>query len=499
MTDFIGLKLGLDTSQFPAGAKLAGDSLETISNRFARAESSGLRFEGTARNIFSRGGALGGTIQVAGGINSLAQAFQAMNVQAALFAGSRLVLEVGDTIRDYKQLTDQVVGTTAVMSTAAQRASYDSLGLSTALGTVSTTAVATSSKLGALWAVVAANPVVAFIGVLSLAATGMALFGKETEETEASFKELAKTLKSARIADLAAIGLGTPERKVETTQLQVIEGTYRRLLELQRTSVGLIDKYAGNKPGEQGIRDFANLAGSKPVDVARYFVQNQSENAASAYARDYVRTGSFPGSYPGIRETDLNKIQITINDQLAFLRLAFERLSNEAGKPLSSPLDKSRGRLAGGMPGSDGLAKYPGYFSSLEEQDKLDASVREGRDLELAQERLEQEARLRQIAERDESVRQERAQRAAEELLDTSRQIGDVFADAGGDFLLKLRDAKQIAASIASDFLRAGLRQAGTQIAAFALGQFNTTPGQATTGVVSSATPQFTPVIAGAG
>lgn len=176
------LDLTLNASGMTRGSREAGAALDSVKDKASQTERA---VAGTGRAMSAAFQVTGGSVQIASGIAATASAFGALNTQAAIFGASRVLLEVGNTARDFGALRSAVGGVTGV--------------------------------LGVLGAAVRANPIGAIATVVGLAASAMAVFGSRTRETTEAVKQQSTALDAllARNRDLnirAGYGESDPRR-----------------------------------------------------------------------------------------------------------------------------------------------------------------------------------------------------------------------------------------------------------------------------------------------
>lgn len=107
----------------------------------------------------------------------------------------------------------------------------------------------------------------------------------------------------------------------------------------------------------------------------------------------------------------------------------------------------------------------------------------ERRAREDAEQRIRQERDLSALQDERERQNEERAKQARElarEVEEAARRTGEYFGDGVADLVLGLRSAKEVASSIAQDFVRLGLREAVGGVFAAARNAFGTTGAQGT-------------------
>lgn len=153
----VGFSLEVDYR--PQGATQAKRDLDSLATTAQRTQVS---FERTGQTMAKAFATTGGGISATQGLASAATAFNALNTEAALFAGSRALLDIGRTAADFKELTGAVGGARGAMS--------------------------------ALFAIVRANPLLTIATVISTVAAGMSIFGNRTSEATSEVRKQASAL-----------------------------------------------------------------------------------------------------------------------------------------------------------------------------------------------------------------------------------------------------------------------------------------------------------------
>lgn len=206
------LDLVVDATGVQRGSQTAEQALSGVTAAAAKTQSSLTNVGGGLRNTFQ---AVGGVSQVGQGIAQTADAFGKLNVAVGAFAASSLLLEVGKTAQDFKDMA----GTVTVVT-------RDIYGM-----TSTTTRAATAFET--LRAAVRAHPILTLATVIGAVAGVMALMGKNTDDATKKIDEQAEAMdrliKKARDLDRAAV-YAQPGQK---DQRQTTGGTIDALLALR--------------------------------------------------------------------------------------------------------------------------------------------------------------------------------------------------------------------------------------------------------------------------
>lgn len=101
----VGLELLIDGSRATAGADQVKTALRGVQDQATQTEAGVRRIGASFSNAFQ---ATGGTLQVAQGIGNVARSMQELNIAAAGFAGSRVLLEIGRVGQDLAQVGGRI-------------------------------------------------------------------------------------------------------------------------------------------------------------------------------------------------------------------------------------------------------------------------------------------------------------------------------------------------------------------------------------------------------
>ncbi len=147
----------------------SNDLIAKLKDQIQGVDSAGRSAGAGLRDAFK---ATSGTIQVASGIKQTADAFGSLNNAAGLFSSSRLLLEIGKTADDFRDLRSSVGGTGGVLS---------SLGL-----------------------IIKAHPLLTLASVIGAIASAMSLFGGETKKAGQNLEDAGKKAQGFQ-SDIAGI------------------------------------------------------------------------------------------------------------------------------------------------------------------------------------------------------------------------------------------------------------------------------------------------------
>jgi hypothetical protein len=184
-TDLLTLGVTIDPTGAQQGARSVGSALDGIQSKFLASENSGLRFNGSLRELNKT---VSGTTQAAQGVKQLADAFSSASVSGIAFASIGAALDFSKLYDDYRQVAE---ATTAIGSaTAATTNIVGAYGEVISTTAVKTTAATTASK--GFIAVLAANPLIAIAGVLAAIGAAFALIGEKAKASAFNVEELNK-------------------------------------------------------------------------------------------------------------------------------------------------------------------------------------------------------------------------------------------------------------------------------------------------------------------
>jgi hypothetical protein len=188
------LELAIDATKAQQGAQVAQQAFTQVQKA---AEGAARSIQVSNQAVSSAFQATGGTVQVAGGITATAKALADLNIAAASSNAARLLLEIGKTAQDFKEVAAGVQQVTT---------SYD------IYGTKITTVTQATSRFGAVFAtlngIIKANPLLAAATAISAIGTALSLFSSKTEQATDAYRGFTEELAKTRISDQAAAILG---------------------------------------------------------------------------------------------------------------------------------------------------------------------------------------------------------------------------------------------------------------------------------------------------
>lgn len=167
------LELAIDATKAQQGAQVAEQAMTRVTKA---AEGTGKAVQDAGAKMSAAFQATGGSIQIAGGLAQTAKAFGELNVQAGLFNSSRLLLEIGKTAQDFRELSAGVTGV--------------------------------SGAFGVLTTIIKANPLLAAATAIGTIASAIGLFASETDKATESYRKFGDSLRELRIDAQTAAYLG---------------------------------------------------------------------------------------------------------------------------------------------------------------------------------------------------------------------------------------------------------------------------------------------------
>lgn len=265
------VRFELDPGPLKRGSKEAGDALDDLGGK---AEGAKKKVAGAQQGLSAAFQTTGGGIQIAQGITQTATAFGNLNVAAAGFGASRVILEIGKTAQDFGNL----------------RASVGASG----------------GAFSALGAIMRAHPLLTIAGVVAAAASAMSLLGSETKAAATDWAGLAASMdaaaKAGRVADF--LGINRPDRR------GAIKQGLQEVIDLPGTSTIPLSR-AQDVIGEQSRgRLLSELAAAGNREAAQFIDQQYYTPA---------------GAPEGIKYRDPAGIDVTIDQLRQAYRTQFER------------------------------------------------------------------------------------------------------------------------------------------------------------------------------
>lgn len=332
------LEIGIDASRFTSGVQAVEQGGRQLQQTMERSATSVDRVRTSLSSAFQF---TGGTVQIAQGIAQTARSFGELNTAAAAFSASRVLLEIGQTARDFTNLRGQVGGTV--------------------------------SAWGLLGAAFRANPIGIIATGVGLAATAMALFGDNARKAATDFDALAASVDKARLFDVAGAAIGGRSGTLGGARMGAIQNA-------------LIGAYGGEVPS---IANLVRISGNQDE------LMHQLALAGNPQAIEWMQsgTGTFttqrlvPTRFGERREwmpfqtTDLSSMTITA-DQASRALEGVGRYWTNAGAGDRTALGPmgfgSPMFVPGASAAGDGLDIYgrsfghPGVEQSAEERARLE-------------------------------------------------------------------------------------------------------------------------------
>lgn len=285
------LELVVDATRAVSGSQQAEAALGRVKTA---AEATGKAVADSGARMSAAFQASGGTIQVAGGIAQTAKAFADLNVQAGLFNTSRLLLEVGKTAQDFRELRGQVGGAGTVLQT--------------------------------LGAIIRANPILTLATAVGAIAGAMGLFSSETKKAADAYDQLGNSFRKAQLDAKTAAYLGV-QYKPDLAQQQ--RDVFSMVQQAQTSGQGLT---------LQQLQEFG--LGTQ----ATRFLAQRSEGPGRDLAQEYMRTGGTRVSMGYGTETvsefrrGMPQYQLTPAETQAFMRNVYGDVSQrmQPAQPFST-------------------------------------------------------------------------------------------------------------------------------------------------------------------
>jgi len=417
------LELAIDATKAQQGAQVAQQAFTQVQKA---AEGTGKAVQDAGAKMSAAFQATGGSIQIAGGLAQTAKAFGELNVQAGLFNSSRLLLEIGKTAQDFRELSAGVTGV--------------------------------SGAFGVLSTIIKANPLLAAATAIGAIASAISLFTSETKKATNAYEEFGAALQKQRISAQAAAYLGVAGPGPQGS-LAAIQGVAERQV----------------LPGAQpmNLQQFGQLGYG--ATAARYLAQ-QGTPEQQAAALEYMRTGgrmvsrSYAAGMQGVTvrqfEQGLPSIQLDAAQTQAILKGIYQSIQQQA--------PAAAGAVAGGYVPNPQLAEYyeqmqgplygpaPAPFTSTGTRNITGSLTGMG----LAETAM-QAAQLGQMAlDNQRRITELKAQEAryAEQAANYAGQVGSSLGSAFADVLMKTTTLRQAFASIVASFARQGLSDIGAAI-----------------------------------
>jgi hypothetical protein len=188
------LELAIDATKAQQGAQVAQQAFVQVQKA---ADGAARSVQVSSQAVSSAFQATGGTVQIAGGITATAKALGDLNAVAASSNVARLLLEIGKTAKDFKEVAAGVQNVTT---------SYDIYG--TKITTVTQATGRFGTVLATLNGIIKANPLLAAATAISAIGTALSLFTSESKQAADAYRGFTEELAKTRISDEAAAILG---------------------------------------------------------------------------------------------------------------------------------------------------------------------------------------------------------------------------------------------------------------------------------------------------
>lgn len=444
------LELAIDATKAQQGAQVAEQAMTRVTKA---AEGTGKAVQDAGAKMSAAFQATGGSIQIAGGLAQTAKAFGELNVQAGLFNSSRLLLEIGKTAQDFRELSAGVTGV--------------------------------SGAFGVLSTIIKANPLLAAATAIGAIASAISLFASETKKATDAYEEFGSALQKQRISAQAAayLGVAGPGPQGSLTAIQ-----------------GVAERQVLPGAAPMNLQQFGQLGYG--ATAARYLAQ-QGTPEQQAAALEYMRTGgqmvsrSYAAGMQGVTvrqfEQGLPSIQLDAAQTQAILRGIYQSIQQEA-PTAAAAVGAGAGVYQFGaeadQPGAVGgyaVREYrPPYFV---ERGNVQYGMRNMTGsltgMGLAETAM-QAAQLGQMAlENQRRITQLKAEEAryAEQAANYAGQLGASVGAAFADVLMKTTTLRQAFASIVASFARQGLSDIGASIFRGAVSGLTPTQAGANVGI----------------
>lgn len=464
------LELAIDATKAQQGAQVAEQAMTRVTKA---AESTGKAVQDAGAKMSAAFQATGGSIQIAGGLAQTAKAFGELNVQAGLFNSSRLLLEIGKTAQDFRELSAGVTGVSGAFSTLA--------------------------------AIVKANPLLAAATAIGTIASAIGLFASETDKATESYRKFGDSLRELRIdAQTAAyLGIAGPgagaqaQRLIEASRTAQQGGQGINIREFQGTE---LDRRAAAIAQRQ-------LAGTYEAGLLAEF---QARGGTTRFGGARGEREIFTAGLPNIQLTqqqtqellrelfqetqkqlDAEKASAAAADQAAKAREQIaEKLQEQAESPYiqfgagpefdprswrtrmptvglpGGPLRGAEYQYAGGRLRPEYQVE-PGQAPPLLARPDRITMTDTGGTAAMASQALENAVVTAAAIAQYKKQEEEAARRVAENFAraaDYAGQVGGSLGAAFADVLMKTTTLRQAFASIVASFARQGLADVGSAI-----------------------------------
>lgn len=477
------LELAIDATKAQQGAQVAQQAFTQVQKA---AEGAARSVQVSSQAVSAAFQATGGTVQVAGGITATAKALTDLNAAAASSNAARLLLEIGKTAQDFKEVAAGVKNVSTTFDV---------------YGNKVTTVTQATGRFGTVFAtlngIIKANPLLAAVTAISAIGTALTLFTSETKKATDAYEEFGAALQKQRISAQAAqyLGIAGPGPQGTLTALQ-----------------GVAERQVLPGAAPMNLQQFGQLGYG--ATAARYLAQ-QGTPEQQRMALEYMRTGGYQSpTYAygamGTRtqvgtqfQQGLPQIQLDAAQTQAILRGIYQSIQQEAPAAAAATNVYQFGAAETpqqfptiGLPGGalatagyqyDGGRLRPQYQVEPGQAPPLVARpdrvtmTGTGGTAFMASQALENAVVTAAAIAQYKKQEEEAARRIAENFqraADYAGQVGGSLGSAFADVLMKTTTLRQAFASIVSSFARQGLADIGASIFRGAVSGL--TPTQAT-------------------
>lgn len=263
------LELAIDATKAQQGAQVAQQAFTQVQKA---AEGAARSVQVSSQAVSAAFQATGGTVQVAGGITATAKALSELNVAAASSNAARLLLEIGKTAQDFRDVAAGIPRVTRPIIETIDV--FDDLGVkvgetSRVIGTVTEKTTRFGTVFATLNGIIKANPLLAAATAISAIGTALTLFTSESKQAADAYRGFTEELAKTRISDEAAAILG-----IRGPGAQGRAGALQRAAEFTAAGGAFT---TGQLPGYD--REIAQ------------FLQRQGTARQQAIAQEYLQTG----------------------------------------------------------------------------------------------------------------------------------------------------------------------------------------------------------------
>lgn len=441
------LELAIDATKAQQGAQVAQQAFTQVQKA---AEGAARSVQVSSQAVSAAFQATGGTVQVAGGITATAKALTDLNAAAASSNAARLLLEIGKTAQDFKEVAAGVKNVSTTFDV---------------YGNKVTTVTQATGRFGTVFAtlngIIKANPLLAAVTAISAIGTALTLFTSETKKATDAYEEFGAALQKQRISAQAAQYLGIAGPGPQGS-LAAIQGVAERQV------------LPGAAP--MNLQQFGQLGYG--ATAARYLAQ-QGTPEQQRMALEYMRTGGYQSpTYAygamGTRtqvgtqfQQGLPQIQLDAAQTQAVLRGIYQSIQQQAptaaaaastggyvpNPQLAEYYEQMQGPLYGPAPAPFTSTGTRNMTGSLTGMGLADTAMQAA---QLGQMALDNQRRITELKAQE--------ARYAEQAANYAGQVGGTLGAAFADVLMKTTTLRQAFASIVSSFARQGLADIGSAI-----------------------------------